>query len=451
MHKESITSEIQTPNDGWRFARHAASLPEVFSSVKITPDAGFWRTLLAFAGPGLMVAVGYMDPGNWATDIAGGAQFGYLLLSVILISNFMAILLQHLALKLGIVTGRDLAQACRDHYTRPVSFALWALCQIAIVACDLAEVIGSAIALNLLFSIPIVYGVIITALDVLMVLFLQSKGFRYIESIVMGLIFVIFLCFIYEMAVSQPPIAAILVGLIPSPQIVYNPNALYIAIGILGATVMPHNLYLHSSIVQTRNFARDDRGKAMAIKFATIDSTVSLLFAFFINAAILILAAVTFHGTVHADVTDLADAYNLLTPILGATFASIAFGLALLASGQSSTLTGTLAGQIVMEGFLEIRLPRWIIRLITRGLAIIPAIIVAILYGERGTGELLVLSQVILALQLGFAVVPLVTFTSDKTKMGKFVNPMWLTVLAWGVTAIIISLNAYLVLQIVIG
>jgi len=392
-----------------------------------------------------------MDPGNWATDIAGGAQFGYLLLSVILISNFMAILLQHLALKLGIVTGRDLAQACRDHYSRPVSFALWALCQIAIIACDIAEVIGSAIALNLLFGIPIVYGVIITALDVLMVLFLQSKGFRYIESIVGGLIFVIFVCFMYEMAVSSPPIAAILVGLIPSPQIVYNPNALYIAIGILGATVMPHNLYLHSSIVQTRNFARDDQGKTMAIKFASIDSTVSLLFAFVINAAILILAAATFHGTEHAGVTDLADAYNLLTPILGATFASIAFGLALLASGQSSTLTGTLAGQIVMEGFLEIRLPRWVIRLITRGLAIIPAIIVAVLYGERGTGELLVLSQVILALQLGFAVVPLVTFTSDNTKMGKFVNPTWLTILAWGVTAIIISLNAYLVLQIFIG
>jgi manganese transport protein len=452
MHKEQVaTSDTPIANDGWRYARNESSLPEVFSSIKITPDAGFWRTLLAFAGPGLMVAVGYMDPGNWATDIAGGAQFGYLLLSVILISNFMAILLQHLALKLGVVTGRDLAQACRDHYSRPVSFVLWLLCQIAIVACDLAEVIGSAIALNLLFGIPIVYGVIITALDVLMVLFLQSKGFRYIESLVGGLIFVIFVCFMYEMAVSSPPIAAILVGLIPSPQIVYNPDALYIAIGILGATVMPHNLYLHSSIVQTRNFARDDQGKTMAIKFASIDSTVSLLFAFVINAAILILAAATFHGTEHAGVTDLADAYNLLTPILGATFASIAFGLALLASGQSSTLTGTLAGQIVMEGFLEIRLPRWVIRVITRGLAIIPAIIVAILYGERGTGELLVFSQVVLALQLGFAVVPLVTFTSDKTKMGKFVNPPWLTVLAWGITAVIISLNVYLVLQIFIG
>ena len=304
--------------------------------------------------------------------------------------------------------------------------------------------------MNLLFGIPIVYGVVITALDVLMVLFLQSKGFRYIESIVGGLVFVIFVCFMYEMAVSSPSIAAILVGLIPSPQIVYNPNALYIAIGILGATVMPHNLYLHSSIVQTRNFARDDIGKAMAIKFATIDSTVFLLFALIINAAILILAAATFYGTAHAGVTDIADAYNLLTPLLGASFASIAFGIALLASGQSSTLTGTLAGQIVMEGFLKIRLPRWMIRVITRGLAIIPAMIVAILYGERGTGELLVFSQVILALQLGFAVVPLVTFTSDKAKMGKFVNPLWLTVLAWGITAVIISLNAYLVLQIFI-
>ncbi|MCX6014781.1 MAG: Nramp family divalent metal transporter [Chloroflexales bacterium] len=452
MHQENVdTNSIPTGNNGWREARHEYSLPEVFSSIKIPTDAGFWRTLLAFAGPGLMVAVGYMDPGNWATDIAGGAQFGYLLLSVILISNFMAILLQHLALKLGVVTGRDLAQACRDHYSRPVSFILWILCQIAIVACDIAEVIGAAIALNLLFGVPIVYGVIITALDVLMVLFLQSKGFRYIESIVGGLVFVIFICFMYEMAVSSPSIAAILVGLIPSPQIVYNPDALYIAIGILGATVMPHNLYLHSSIVQTRNFARDDIGKAMAIKFATIDSTVFLLFALVINAAILILAAATFYGTAHAGVTDIADAYNLLTPLLGASFASIAFGVALLASGQSSTLTGTLAGQIIMEGFLKIRLPSWMIRVITRGLAIIPAIIVAIVYGERGTGELLVFSQVILALQLGFAVVPLVTFTSDKTKMGKFVNPLWLTVLAWGITAVIISLNAYLVLQIVIG
>ena len=446
MHNdESHPHIIPQGNDGWRHTRSIPSLPEVFSSVKVLPNAGFWRTLLAFAGPGMMVAVGYMDPGNWATDIAGGAQFGYLLMSVILISNFMAILLQHLALKLGIVTGRDLAQACRDHYSRPVALGLWALCEVAIAACDLAEVIGSAIALNLLFGIPIVYGVIITALDVIAVLFLH------IESIVGGLIFVIFVCFMYEMAVSQPPIAAILLGLIPSPQIVYNPNALYIAIGILGATVMPHNLYLHSSIVQTRDFTRDDSGKAMAIKFASIDSTVSLLFAFVINAAILILAAAAFHGTAHANVADIADAYNLLTPILGTTFASIAFGLALLASGQNSTLTGTLAGQIVMEGFLDIRLPRWVLRLITRGMAIIPAIIVAILYGERGTGELLVLSQVILALQLGFAVVPLVTFTSDKTKMGKFVNPPWLTALAWGVTAIIIGLNAYLVVQIVIG
>jgi manganese transport protein len=452
MRKEVVTPEqVATGNAGWRYARHESSLPEAFSSVSIPVNAGFWRTLFAFAGPGLMVAVGYMDPGNWATDIAGGAQFGYLLLSVILISNFMAILLQHLALKLGVATGRDLAQACRDHYSRPVSFILWLLCQIAIIACDLAEVIGAAIALHLLFGIPIVYGVIITALDVLVVLLLQHKGFRYIESIIGGLIFVIFACFAYEMAVSSPPIAAILGGLIPSPQIVYNPNALYIAIGILGATVMPHNLYLHSSIVQTRNFPRDDIGKAMAIKFASIDSTVSLLFAFFINAAILILAAVTFHGTEHAGVTDISDAYNLLTPLLGATFASIAFGIALLASGQSSTLTGTLAGQIVMEGFLEIRLPRWMIRVITRGLAIIPAVIVAVLYGDRGTGELLVFSQVILALQLGFAVVPLVTFTSDKTKMGKFVNPLWLTALAWGITAIIISLNVYLVVQTIFG
>jgi len=432
---------------GWRHRRTAPSLPEVFSSVKINPNAGFWRTLLAFAGPGLMVAVGYMDPGNWATDLAGGAQFGYLLLSVILISNFMAILLQHLSLKLGIVTGRDLAQACRDHYSRPVSLTLWVLCEIAIAACDLAEVIGSAIALNLLFGIPLVVGVLITAADVIAVLFIQSRGFRYIESLVAGLIFIIFACFMYELAVSQPPIAAVMSGFVPSPHIVFNPSALYIAIGILGATVMPHNLYLHSSIVQTRAFERNDTGKAMAIKFASIDSTVALLFAFIINAAILILASAAFHGTTHANVADIDDAYQLLTPVLGASFASVAFAIALLASGQNSTLTGTLAGQIVMEGFLDIHMPAWMRRLITRGLAIIPAVIVAALYGARGTGQLLIFSQVILSLQLSFAVVPLVTFTSDRAKMGKFVNARWLTALAWTVTYTIIGLNGYLLFK----
>jgi manganese transport protein len=443
----SSASNQNTAEPGWRLARSIPSLPEVFASVHVPNTPSFWRKLLAFAGPGLMVSVGYMDPGNWATDLAGGAQFGYLLLSVIMISNFMAILLQHLSLKLGIATGRDLAQACRDHFSAPVAYVLWVLCEIAIAACDLAEVIGSAIALNLLFGLPLVVGVVLTATDVLIVMLLQNRGFRYIESLVAGLIFIIGGCFAYELVAAQPAVSAILGGLLPRPQIVTNPGALYIAIGILGATVMPHNLYLHSSIVQTRAFERTERGKRSAIKFATIDSTVALLFAFFINAAILITAAAAFNGTEHANVADINDAYVLLTPVLGATFASTLFAVALLASGQNSTLTGTLAGQIVMEGFLNIRLRPWLRRLITRAIAIIPAVIVAGLYGERGAGQLLVLSQVILSLQLSFAVVPLVMFTSNKVKMGKFVNPRWLSILAWTVTAIIVALNGYLLLQ----
>ncbi len=444
---ETKSTPGYTADAGWRTARSMPSLPEVFSSVRVPTTGSFWRKMLAFVGPGLMVSVGYMDPGNWATDLAGGAQFGYLLLSVILISNLMAILLQHLSLKLGIATGRDLAQACRDHFSPPVAFVLWVLCEIAIAACDLAEVIGSAIALNLLFGIPLVAGVLLTAADVLVVLLLQHRGFRYIEALVGGLVFLIGGCFAYELIAAQPAVNAILGGLVPSPQVVMNPTALYIAIGILGATVMPHNLYLHSSIVQTRAYERNDEGKRSAITFATIDSTVSLLFAFFINAAILITAAAAFYGTEHANVADIHDAYQLLTPVLGATFASTLFGVALLASGQNSTLTGTLAGQIVMEGFLNIRLRPWLRRLITRAIAIVPAVIVASLYGERGTGQLLVLSQVILSLQLSFAVIPLVMFTSDKIKMGKFVNPRWLTWLAWTVTAVIVVLNGYLLLQ----
>lgn len=395
-----------------------------------------------------MVAVGYMDPGNWATDLAGGARFGYTLLSVILISNLMAILLQHLSLKLGIVTSRDLAQACRDHYSRPVSFCLWVLCEIAIAACDLAEVIGSAIALNLLFGIPLVAGILITAFDVMIILFLQHKGFRLLECIVASLILIIGGCFAYEMLAAQPSVAGIMQGLIPSPQVVVNPEMLYIAIGILGATVMPHNLYLHSSIVQTRAFERNDAGKAMAVRFATIDSTAALLCAFFINAAILILSAAAFHGTPHESVADIGDAYNLLSPVLGVPFASLLFAVALLASGQNSTLTGTLAGQIVMEGFLEIRLRPWLRRLVTRLVAIVPAVIIAAMFGEKGVGELLILSQVILSLQLSFAVVPLVLFTSDKKKMGRFVNAVWLKYLAVIVTAIIVCLNLYLLWQI---
>jgi manganese transport protein len=447
MAEQSLPSQSFHPDEGWRLGRTSPSLPEVFSTIAVPRKASFWRTLFAYAGPGLMVAVGYMDPGNWATDLAGGAQFGYLLLSVILISNLMAILLQHLSLKLGIVTGRDLAQACRDHYSRPVTLALWVLCEIAIAACDLAEVIGSAIALNLLFGIPLVAGVLITAADVIVVLFLQHKGFRYVEILVASLIFVIFGAFAYELMIAQPPISAIIGGLVPSPQIIFNPSALYIAIGILGATVMPHNLYLHSSIVQTRAFDRTEEGRRQAIKFATIDSTGALLFAFFINASILILSAAAFHGTAYENVADINDAYKLLSPVLGVTLASTLFGVALLASGQNSTLTGTLAGQIVMEGFLSIRMRPWLRRLITRLIAIVPAVIVAALYGERGTGQLLILSQVILSLQLSFAVVPLVQFTSEKAKMGVFVNSRKLKIVAWAVTLVIIVLNVYLLIQ----
>jgi manganese transport protein len=429
---------------GWRYPRTNPSLPESHHTIPVPRGVSFWRKALAFAGPGYMVAVGYMDPGNWATDLAGGARFGYTLLSVILISNLMAILLQALALKLGIATGRDLAQACRDHYSRPVSFVLWVLCEIAIAACDLAEVIGSAIALNLLFGIPLLWGVCLTALDVLLILLLQNKGFRYLEAFVIALVATVGVCFGVELFMAQPAMAAVLGGLLPRTEIVTNPAMLYIAIGILGATVMPHNLYLHSSIVQTRKVLPDEASRREAIRFATLDSTVALLFAFFINAAILILAAATFHQTGHQEVADIGDSYRLLTPLLGTTFASTLFAVALLASGQNSTITGTLAGQIVMEGFLNIRLPAWLRRLITRLIAIIPAVIVTALYGEHGAGSLLILSQVILSLQLSFAVVPLVYFTSQRRKMGVFVNSPVLAATAWAVALVIMGLNAWL-------
>jgi len=407
----------------------------------------WWRKLLAFAGPGYLVAVGYMDPGNWATDLAGGSRFGYTLLSVILISNLMAVLLQGLASKLGIVTGRDLAQACRDHYSPVVNFVLWVLCELAIAACDLAEVIGTAIALNLLFGIPLAWGVAITALDVLIVLWLQQKGFRLLEALVIGLVAVVGLCFLFELFISRPDMLAVAKGFVPSPQILQDREMLYIAIGILGATVMPHNLYLHSSIVQTRKYEESSEGKREAVRFAFADSTIALSLALFINAAILIVAAATFHRTGNTQVAEIQDAYQLLTPLLGVGMASTVFALALLASGQNSTLTGTLAGQIVMEGFLNIRMRPWLRRLITRAIAIVPAAITAILYGESGTARLLILSQVILSLQLSFAVFPLVMFTSDKHKMGEFVNPNWLKLLAYVVAAVIASLNIWLLVQ----
>jgi manganese transport protein len=430
---------------GWRRSRVAPSLAEVYRSVPVQGTTT-WRKMLAFAGPGYLVAVGYMDPGNWATDLAGGSQFGYTLLSVILLSNLMAVLLQGLASKLGIVTGRDLAQACRDHYSKPVGFMLWVLCELAIAACDLAEVIGTAIALNLLFGISLPVGVAITALDVLLLLYLQNKGFRLLEALVITLVATVGACFLFELFLARPSVSAVLSGFIPSPQILANPDMLYIAVGILGATVMPHNLYLHSSIVQTRRYEENAEGKREAVKFAFIDSTVALSLALFINAAILIVAAATFHTSGNQEVAEIQDAYKLLTPLLGAG-ASAVFALALLASGQNSTLTGTLAGQIVMEGFLNIRIRPWLRRLITRMIAIVPAAIVAILYGESGTARLLILSQVILSLQLSFAVFPLVLFTSDKVKMGEFANPIWLKTLAYLIAFIIASLNIWLLVQ----
>jgi manganese transport protein len=435
-------------NTGWRRVAEQVSLPEVHRSILVPTTASFWRKLLAFSGPGFLVAVGYMDPGNWATDLAGGAKFGYSLLAVVMISNLMAILLQHLCIKLGVATGRDLAQACRDHYSRPVSFALWILCELAIAACDLAEVVGSAIALQLLFGIPLVWGCIITALDVLIVLFLQTKGFRYIEALVITLIVTIGGCFAAELLFSKPSLTGILFGFIPGPHIIMNQEMLYVSIGILGATVMPHNLYLHSSVVQTRKFERTREGKREAIKFATIDSTVALMFALFINASILILAAASFHWSGHQDVAAIQDAYKLLSPLLGVGVASALFAVALLASGQNSTLTGTLAGQIVMEGFLNFRITPWLRRLITRLIAIIPAVLVIGIFGESKTTQLLVASQVVLSMQLGFAVWPLMRFTGEKAKLGEFANKLWLKILGWTTTIIIITLNLKLLFDI---
>ena len=438
----------QARSDGWRLPRGEASLREVHGSIAVPHEAGFWRKMLAFAGPGYLVAVGYMDPGNWATDLAGGARFGYTLLSVILVSNLMAILLQALAVRLGIASGRDLAQACRDHYSRPVTIVLWLLCEVAIAACDLAEVIGAAIALNLLFHLPLAWGVALTSLDVLIILFLQHRGFRFVEALVVVLILMVAGSFAIELWLSRPELGAIARGFAPTADIVRNGDMLYIAIGILGATVMPHNLYLHSSIVQTRKYVDTSASKAEAIRFATIDSSAALMFALFINAAILVMAAATFHGTGHENVADIGDAYKLLTPLLGTSAGSVLFAFALLCSGQNATLTGTLAGQIVMEGFINLRLRPWLRRLITRLLAIVPAFIVVVLYGERGTGTLLILSQVILSLQLSFAVFPLVMFTTDPAKMGEFVAPRATRVLAWGVAVIIAALNAWLLFTI---
>lgn len=429
----------------WRYERESNSLSESFSTVKVPQNAGFWRKFFAFFGPGLMISVGYMDPGNWATDIEGGAKFGYTLLFVILLSNFFAIILQHLSVKLGIATERDLAQACRGHYSKPVNFVLWLFCEIAIAAMDLAEVIGTAIALNLLFGVPLTYGVIITIIDVFIILMLQKRGFRWLEVFIASLVFLVLACFAYEVLIAQPNVQDLLSGFIPKKEIIENPQMLFIAVGILGATVMPHNLYLHSSIVQTRAYERTEKGKKEAIKFASLDSTLSLLLAFFINAAILILAAATFHGTPYSDIADIGDAHQMLEPLLGTSLAGIAFAVALLASGQNSTLTGTLAGQIVMEGFLNLKIKPWLRRMITRLIAVIPAFFVTLFAGEKGTAELLIWSQVILSLQLPFAVFPLIQFTNDSSKMGNFANAFWLKIMVWIIGLIILFLNVYLV------
>ena len=430
---------------GWRRKRGAPPLEEAFSTIATPAGGPGWRRLLAFIGPGYLVAVGYMDPGNWATSIAGGSAFGYTLLSITLISSLMAIVLQALCARLGIATRRDLAQSCRDSFPKPVAIGLWALAEAAIVATDLAEVIGTAIALNLLFGIPIQIGVLVTALDVFLILALQNLGFRWIEAFVIALTAVIAGCFAVEMVLVRPEFAGVLGGLVPTPEIVTNPAMLYIALGILGATVMPHNLYLHAAIVQTRHVDPDEKSKRAAIRYATIDSTVALMLALCINGAILVLAAATFHKSGQFEVAEIQQAFRLLTPMLGTALASILFAVALLASGLNSTVTATLAGQIVMEGFLDIRLPRWLRRLITRSLAIIPAAAIALLYGEKGTAELLVLSQVVLSLQLPFAMVPLVMFTSSRAKMGVFVAPRWLSLLAAAIAVIIIALNIKLI------
>ncbi len=433
---------------GWRRPQSVPSLVEIFRSVPIASVG--WRRLFSFFGPGYLVAVGYMDPGNWATDLYGGSAFGYTLLSVILLSNIMAMLLQHLAVRLGVATGRDLAQACRDHFSKPVNVTLWLMCEVAICACDLAELIGTAIALQLLFGIPLLWGVALTGLDVLLILILQRWGFRLIETFVVVLLVTIFVCFSIEMTLAAPPWGDVARGFVPRSEILTNPAMLYIAIGIMGATVMPHNLYLHSSIVQTRAYDQTPEGRREAVRFATIDSTLALLFALTINAAILILAAATFHGSGHV-VVEIQEAHRLLAPALGASIAATAFALALLASGQNSAITATVAGQIVMEGFLSIRLPPFLRRLITRGLALAPALFVTAFYGDQATGKLLVFSQVVLSAQLPFAVVPLILFTASREKMGVFVISRPVAFLAWLVAGLIVALNLKLIVDLIVG
>lgn len=434
---------------GWRNSRGEPSLREVWGSIPVRGVG--WRRFLAFLGPGYLVSVGYMDPGNWATSLAGGSTFGYTLLCVALISNVMAILLQALCARLGFATGRDLAQACRDSFPRPIALMLWIFAEIAICATDLAEVIGTAIGLNLLFGIPLELGVFITALDVFLILYLQNLGFRWIEAFVVTTLLVIAICFGVQVALADPDWRQVILGFAPTVEIVRNPDMLYLAMGILGATVMPHNLYLHTSIVQTRAVGDSIAAKREAIKFATLDSTIALMMALLVNASILILAAATFHKAGHTGVEDLEQAQHLLVPLLGSSGAAMLFGVALLCCGLNSTVTATLAGQVVMEGFINLRIPAWMRRLATRGLALIPASIGIILYGDSGTGQLLILSQVVLSMQLPFAIVPLVMFTADKRKMGELVAPLWMTVLAVIVAAVVIVLNIKVLYDLAVG
>jgi manganese transport protein len=444
-------ASIDEPTGGWRRGRGEPSLLESFRSVPVGLTGSSWRRFLAFLGPGYLVAVGYMDPGNWATSLAGGAQFGYALLVVALMSNIMAILLQALCARLAIATGRDLAQACRDAYPRWAAWPLWLLAELAICATDLAEVIGTAIALNLLFGIPLEIGVLITALDVFVILWLQTKGFRWIEAFIMTLTGVIAICFAVQIAMADPVWGQVIRGFAPTTDIVTNPNMLFIALGIIGATVMPHNLYLHSGIVQTRAFGDTLPEKREALKWATVDSTAALMFALLINASILILAAATFHKAGQTEVAELQKAHELLQPLLGASIAPTLFAIALLCCGLNSTVTATMAGQIVMEGFIDIKLPAWIRRLLTRLVAIVPAVAVTMLYGEGQTAKLLVLSQVILSFQLPFAIVPLVMFTASRAKMGEMIAPRWLTAVCAVIAAVIVALNVKLLWDTAMG
>ena len=446
-----IAEDARQHQAGWRRGSQSPPLSEIFRTIRVPATGSTLRKLAAFLGPGYLVAVGYMDPGNWATSLAGGSKFGYTLLFVALLSNIMAIILQALCARLGVATGRDLAQACRDAYPRPVAWVLWLFAELAICATDLAEVIGTAIGLNLLFGIPLEIGVVVTALDVFLILWLQNIGFRWIEALIISLLGVIAVCFAIQIALADPQWGAVIAGFAPTTEIVRNPQMLYLALGIIGATVMPHNLYLHSAIVQTRAYGDSLADKRQAIKYATIDSTIALMFALLVNASILILAAATFHKTGRTDVAELGQAQSLLMPLLGASIAPSLFAIALLCCGLNSTVTATLAGQAVMEGFINFRLPPWLRRLVTRAVAIVPAAAVTIAYGEAETGKLLILSQVVLSFQLPFAVIPLVMFTGDRAKMGVLVAPRWLTAIAAVVAAIIVILNVKLLFDVAVG